>query len=70
MPTVGVTYFGPVGPLPLLSLTPLPRTSPFFNSFQYTSLYPLPSHLTFCDITDALTFSFPFPEFHRVVPLL
>jgi hypothetical protein len=34
---------------------------PFFNSFQYTSLYTLPSHLMVCDITDALTFSFLFP---------
>jgi hypothetical protein len=59
-----------VQPLPLLFLTPLPPTQ-FFNSFQYTSLYPLPSHML-CDITDALSFSFPFPlsEFHRVVPLL
>jgi hypothetical protein len=34
---------------------------PLFNSFQYTSLYPLPAHLMLCDITDALSLSFPLP---------
>jgi hypothetical protein len=57
--------------LRILSLT-LYLPPPFFNIFQYTFLYPLPSHLVVCDITDALSlFSFPsFPEFHRVDPLL
>jgi hypothetical protein len=35
----------------------------FFNSFQYTSLYTLSTHLMLCNITDALSFSFPFPFF-------
>jgi hypothetical protein len=30
-------------------------------SFQYTSLYPLLSHLLFYNITDATSFSSPFP---------
>jgi hypothetical protein len=53
-----VPYFGPFNPF---HYSPSPFTShhPFFNSFQYTCLYPLPSHLMFCDITDALSFSFP-----------
>jgi hypothetical protein len=57
---VNLLYFGLFNP----SITlPYPFTSypPFFNSFQYTSLYPLPSHLMLCNITDALSFSFPFP---------
>jgi hypothetical protein len=66
----GCALLWSVQPLPLLSLTLLPPTSPFFNSFQYTSLYPLPSHLMLCDITDALSFSVTFPKFHRVVLLL
>jgi hypothetical protein len=50
---------------------PHPSTShpQLFNSFQYTSLQPLPSHVTMCGITVALLFSFLslFPRFHRVV---
>jgi hypothetical protein len=58
MPTVAVLYFfNPLeySPLPLY-LLPLP----VFNIFQYTFLYPLPSHLVVCDITVALSFSFSF----------
>jgi hypothetical protein len=50
-----------IQPVPLLFLTPLPLTPPFFNSFQYISLYPLPSHLMLYNIADVLLFSFPFP---------
>jgi hypothetical protein len=55
-------YFTLVRSTPSITV-PYPFTShpPFFNSFQYTSLYPLPSHLMLCDITEALSFSFPFP---------
>jgi hypothetical protein len=40
---------------------PYPFTShpSFFNIFQYTFFYPLCSHLVVCDITIALSFSFP-----------
>jgi hypothetical protein len=60
MPNAHVLYFDPFNPF---HFSPLCFTShlPFFNSFQHTSLYPLPSHLMLCNITDALSFSFPFP---------
>jgi hypothetical protein len=58
----------------LFIILPYPFTSHpcFLNSFQYTSLYLLPSHLILHDITGVLfLFSFSsFPEFHRAVPLL
>jgi hypothetical protein len=54
----GCSLLWSIQPLPLLSLTPLPPT-PLFNSFQYTSLYLLPSHLMFYDTTDVLSFSLP-----------
>jgi hypothetical protein len=69
------TLFWFIQPLPLFSLT-LYLALPFFNNFQHTSVYPLPSQMLFYGITDALLFSFslshfPFyPEFYRVVPLL
>jgi hypothetical protein len=53
MPTVAYN------PFHYSPLTPLSPTPPFFNSFQYTSLYRLPSHLMLHDITDALSFSLP-----------
>jgi hypothetical protein len=59
---MGMLYFGPFK----ASITfpyPFIFYLPFFNSFQYTSLYPLPSHFMFYDIIDALSFSFPFPLF-------
>jgi hypothetical protein len=45
MPSVCALYFGLFDPFDCspLSLYLLPLL--FFNSFQYTSLYPLPSHL-------------------------
>jgi hypothetical protein len=62
MSTVGVLYFGLLIPLNTLPypLTSLPL---FFNNFQNTSLYPLPLHLTVCDITDALSFSSHYCEY-------
>jgi hypothetical protein len=45
--------------LPLLSLTSLPPITPFFKAFK-THPYILNLHI--CDITDALSFSFPFPH--------
>jgi hypothetical protein len=42
-------------------ILPCPSHSTFFNSFQYISLYHLLSHLQLGDITDALSFFFPFP---------
>jgi hypothetical protein len=61
IPTVGMLYFGLFNLIPSTTL-PYPFTScpPFFNSFQYTSFYPLPSYLMLCHITDALSFFFPF----------
>jgi hypothetical protein len=55
-------YFTLVQSTPSIAL-PYPFTSypHFFESFQYTSFYPLPLHLMWCDITDALSSSFPFP---------
>jgi hypothetical protein len=52
------TLLWSVQPLLLLSY-PFTSYPPFFNSFQYTSLYHLASYLMSCDITDALSFSFP-----------
>jgi hypothetical protein len=48
---------------PLHTTLPYPFTShpSFFNSYQYISLYPLPSHGMFYDITDSLSFPLPFP---------
>jgi hypothetical protein len=65
------TLIWSVQPLLLLSLT-FTSHPPFFNSFQYTSLYPLPSDVIFHYITDALSLSLPFPLSlsSRVVPLL
>jgi hypothetical protein len=66
IPTVGILYFGPFNPFHYSPL-PLYLPHPFFNSFQYSSLYPLPSHLMFYNIIDTLIilFSFPsFPMFH------
>jgi hypothetical protein len=69
MAIVGIFYFGPS--TPSISL-PYPFAShhPFFNRFQYTSFYPLPSHLIlliqyyWCCI---ILFSFPsLPEFQKV----
>jgi hypothetical protein len=53
-------YFTLVHSFPSITL-PYPFTSqpPFFNSFQDTFLYPLPSHLMLCN--KAQSFSFPFP---------
>jgi hypothetical protein len=49
-----------VGVNPSITL-PYPFTTiPIFNNFQYTYIL-LPSHLIFYNITDALSFSFPFP---------
>jgi hypothetical protein len=43
---------------------------PFFNSFQFTSSYPLPSHLMPYYCCGVILFLFPsFPKFQRVVPL-
>jgi hypothetical protein len=71
-------YFTLVSSTPCITL-PYPFAShpPFFNSFQYTSLYHpyilyLQRHnvLQYCWCSIIL-FSFPsFPKFHRVVPLL
>jgi hypothetical protein len=63
LPTVGEHYFGLFNPF---ECSPLLLTShPVFQQFSYTSLYPLPSHLVVCNITDALSFSFPFLLFLR-----
>jgi hypothetical protein len=63
---VSILYFGQFSPFYCSPLA-LPSHPPFFNSFQYISLYPLPSYCQ-CSI---IFFSFlSFPEFHRVVPLL
>jgi hypothetical protein len=50
-------------PLPFMSHPPI---------FQQLSVHILISFttVTFYDTVDTLAFSFPFPEFHRVVPLL
>jgi hypothetical protein len=56
-----------VQPLALLSFNPLPPTPHLSTAFNTHP--PLLSHFMFY-MTDALSFSFPFPEFHRVVPLL
>jgi hypothetical protein len=65
-----LVYFTLVHLTPSITL-PYPFTShiQFFKSFQYTSLYLLPSHLMLCDIIILFSFS-SFPEFHEVVPLL
>jgi hypothetical protein len=54
-----ILYFGPFNPFHYSPLPFYPHAS-FFNSFKYTSLYLLPSYLMFYDITDGLSFSFPF----------
>jgi hypothetical protein len=55
-------YFTLIHSTPSITL-PYPFTfySPFFSSFQYTSLNPLPSHLMLYTITDAQSSSFAFP---------
>jgi hypothetical protein len=54
MPTM--VYFTLVHSTPSITL-PYPFTShpPFFNSFQYTSLYPVPSYIMLANIIDALS---------------
>jgi hypothetical protein len=69
IPNVGILRFGPFKPYHYSPL-PLYLLPPIFNSFQYPSLYLLPSYLMLYSVTDALSFSFPFLEFHRVVPLI
>jgi hypothetical protein len=44
MPMVSVLYFGPFDPFHYSPLT-FYLPTPIFNSIQYTSLYPLPSHV-------------------------
>jgi hypothetical protein len=72
MPSVGVLYFGPFNPF---HCPPSPFTS--HPSFQQLSVHTLISStftdVMFHDITDALSFSFPFPlspssieQFHRL----
>jgi hypothetical protein len=56
----GCALLWSVQSLLILSLTLSPPIPPFFNLFQYTFLYRLPSHLVVCDFTVALSFSFPF----------
>jgi hypothetical protein len=56
---VGIFYIGVLN-LFHYSLLPLYFLPPFLNSFQFTSLYHLPSKMLFFDITDALSFPFPF----------
>jgi hypothetical protein len=68
IPSVSMFYFGLFNPF---EHSPLPLyIPPFFNNFQYTSLYPQTLHLMVCDITDALSFSFPFFFPRVVLPLL
>jgi hypothetical protein len=70
IPTVSIPWS--VQSLPLLSLT-LPSHSPFFNSFQYTSLYPLLAQMLCFMILLMLyhsLFLFLLSKFHRIVPLL
>jgi hypothetical protein len=67
----GYTLLWCVQPLPLLSLPP-PSHPPFSTAF---SAHPCLLYLHIfmvCNISDALSFSFPFsfPKFHRVDPLL
>jgi hypothetical protein len=57
MPSVGVLYFGPFSPF---HYSPFTSHPPFFKSFQYIS-YILYLYVILCDITDVLSFSFPFP---------
>jgi hypothetical protein len=58
----------------LFHYSPLPITlSPFFNSIQYTSLYPLPSQIICFMILQMFYHSLflsLFPKFHRIVLLL
>jgi hypothetical protein len=58
MPTVGVLYFGLFNPFHYSPL-PLYLPHPIFQVFN-THPYILYLHMV-CDITDALSFSFPFP---------
>jgi hypothetical protein len=48
-PTLGILYFGPFNPFHYSPL-PIYLPSPCFNSFQYTSLYPLPSQMLYSTI--------------------
>jgi hypothetical protein len=69
---VSIFYFGLFNPSHW-SPNPMSSQLPFFNSFQYISLYPLPSLMRFTIllILYYILFSFPwFPKYHRVVPLL
>jgi hypothetical protein len=71
IPTMSIPYFGPFNPFHCSPL-PLYFRPLIFNSFQYLSLYPLPSQmLCFSVLLILILFSFPsFPKSHRVVPLL
>jgi hypothetical protein len=67
-PRCGYTLLCSIQPLPLLFISPLLPTPHFSTAF---SIYPYILYLhMLCDITDAPSLSFLFPEFHRAVPLL
>jgi hypothetical protein len=61
IPAVSILYFCPFIPVHS-SILPLPSRLPFFSSFQYISLYPLPSQM-FC-IMILVFFSFYFIILH------
>jgi hypothetical protein len=67
----GCALFWFVQSLWILSITCLPHTTTTLPPPRFsTSLYPLPSYLMVCNITDALSLYFPFHDYHTVVPLL
>jgi hypothetical protein len=73
IPSLSILYFGQFNPFHCSSLS-LPFHPPFFSSFQYMSLYHVPSQMLCIMIYCwhfIISFTFPsFPEFHSVVPLL
>jgi hypothetical protein len=69
IPTASILYFGLFNPSITLPYPFLSHT-PFFNNFQYKSLYSLLPQMLCFMILLTLSFSFPFSKFHKVVPLL
>jgi hypothetical protein len=57
-PCCGCALLWSIQPVQLLFLSRLPPIPCFSTAFN-THRYPLPSHLMLCDMTDALSFSFP-----------
>jgi hypothetical protein len=66
-PCCEYTLLWSVQPLPLLSLTPLPPTPDFQQFSIYIFISSTFTDVMFSSIADALSFSFPFPELHRLV---